>query len=54
MFLIFLNAKILKMIVKENDRHLRDKEKNKPKPKADDATLAYLEALPWRPFGVEW
>ena len=27
---------------------------NKPKPKADPATLDYLERLPWRPFDVEW
>ena len=30
------------------------KEPDKPKPKADPATLEYLEALDWRPLGVEW
>lgn len=30
------------------------KEPDKPKPKADPATLEYLDALPFRPHGVEW
>ena len=30
------------------------KEQVKPKPKADPATLEYLESLEWRPFGGEW
>ena len=30
------------------------KELDKPKPNADPATLEYLEALPFRPHGVEW
>ncbi len=30
------------------------KEPDKPKPKDDPATLEYLEALDWRPLGVEW
>ena len=30
------------------------KEQMKPKPKADPETLKYLEALPFRPHGVEW
>jgi hypothetical protein len=29
-------------------------EETKPKPKADPETLAYLERLPYRPFGAEW
>ena len=25
-----------------------------PKPKADPETLAYLNSLPWQPFGIDW
>lgn len=41
------------MIV-ESEYRLPHKQEDKPKPKADPATLEYLEALPFRPHGVEW
>ena len=41
------------MIV-ESDYRLPKQEQPKPKPKADPATIAYLESLPFRPIGVEW
>ncbi len=42
------------MIEPEDYRLPTKQTNNKPKPKADPATLEYLEALPWRPHGVEW
>ena len=36
------------------DYKLPTEQQEKPKPKADPETLAYLESLPWRPFDVEW
>lgn len=42
-------------MIEESDYRLPGKQpKKEPKPKADPATLAYLEALPWKPLGVEW
>ena len=41
-------------MIEESDYRLPGKQKQEPKQKADPATLAYLEALPWRPIGVEW
>ena len=42
-------------MIEENQYRLPTKQtNNKPKPKADPETLAYLESLPWRPIGVEW
>ena len=41
------------MIV-ESEYRLPHAEQPKPKPNEDPETLAYLEALPFRPHGVEW
>ncbi len=41
------------MIV-ESDYRLPKHEQPETKPKADPATLAYLESIPWRPFTEEW
>ncbi len=41
-------------MIDESEYMFPHKELDKPKPKADPATLEYLEALPWRPHGVEW
>jgi hypothetical protein len=41
-------------MIEYTDEELHQKKQVKPKPKADTATLAYLEALPWRPFGEDW
>ena len=41
-------------MIEESEYKFPHKEPDKPKPKADPATLAYLESLPWRPIGVEW
>lgn len=42
-------------MIEESDYKLPTKQpKDKTKPKADPSTLAYLEALPWRPHGMEW
>jgi hypothetical protein len=42
------------MIEPEDYRLPTKQTNNKLKPKADPATLEYLEALPFRPHGVEW
>lgn len=42
------------MIVESEYRLPNKQTDNKPKQKADPATLEYLEALPFRPHGVEW
>lgn len=41
-------------MIEESEYKFPHKEPDKPKPKADPETLAYLESLPWRPIGVEW
>jgi hypothetical protein len=41
-------------MIEAEDYRLPKQEQQKPKPKADPATLSYLEALPWQPFDVEW
>ena len=41
-------------MIEESQYRLPKQEQPKPKPKADAETLAYLEALPWKPLGVEW
>ena len=41
-------------MIEEQDYRLPHTEQSKQKPKADPATLAYLESLPWKPHGVEW
>ena len=42
-------------VIEESDYRLPTKQpKQEQKPKADPATLEYLERLPWRPFDVEW
>ena len=41
-------------MIDEQDDRLPKQEQPEPKPKADPATLDYLESLPWRPFDVEW
>lgn len=41
-------------MIDEDHYRLPGKEPEQPKPKADPATLAALEALPFRPHGVEW
>jgi hypothetical protein len=41
-------------MIDECDYRLPHKQQDKPKPKADPSTLAYLEGLGWRPHGVEW
>ena len=43
-----------KMIEPEYYRLPNKQTDNKSKTKADPATLEYLEALPFRPHGVEW
>ena len=43
-----------KMIEPEYYRLPNKQTDNKPKPKSDPETFAYLESLPWRPFDVEW
>jgi len=40
-------------MIEPEDYRLPTKQTNN-KPKADPATLEYLEALDWRPLGVEW
>jgi hypothetical protein len=41
-------------MIDEQDYRLPGNDKPQQRPKADPATLAYLESLPWRPHGVEW
>ena len=41
-------------MIEEQDYKFPHKEPKKPKPKTDLATLEYLEALDWRPHGIEW
>jgi hypothetical protein len=41
-------------MIDEQDDRLPKQEQPEAKPKADPATLDYLEHLPWRPFDVEW
>ena len=41
-------------MIDESEYKFPHKEPDKPKPKSDPATLEYLEALPFRPIGVEW
>lgn len=41
-------------MIEESEYEFPHKEPDKPKPKADPATLEYLEALPFRPIGAEW
>jgi hypothetical protein len=41
------------MIEPEYYQFPHEEPKQQP-PKADPETLAYLEALPWRPHGIEW
>ena len=41
-------------MIEESEYKFPHKEPDKPKPKADPETLAYLESLLWRPIGVEW
>lgn len=44
----------MKKMIEPEYYRLPKHEQPKPKPKADPATLEYLEALPFRPHGVEW
>ena len=41
-------------MIEESQYRLPKKKQPEHKPKADSEALAYLESLPWRPFGVEW
>jgi hypothetical protein len=41
-------------MIDECEYRLPGSDKQQPKPVADPATLDYLEALPFRPHGVEW
>lgn len=41
-------------MIEESQYRLPKQEQSEPKPKADPATIAYLESLEWRPIGVEW
>ena len=41
-------------MITEKDYRLPHKQEDKPKPKADPTTLAYLEAQGFRPHGYEW
>ena len=40
-------------MIDESQYRLPKQEQPEPKPKADTATIAYLESLEWRPIGVE-
>jgi len=42
------------MIVESDYRLPHAEQPKQEPPKADPATLEYLEALPFRPIGVEW
>jgi hypothetical protein len=42
------------MIEESQYKFPRNQEQDKPKEQADPSTLTALEALPWRPFGIEW
>lgn len=42
------------MIEESQYKFPRNKEQDKPKEQADPSTLTALEALTWRPFGIEW
>ena len=41
-------------MITEKDYRLPHKQEEQQQPKADPATLSYLDALGWRPLGVEW
>ena len=41
-------------MIEPEDYKLPSEQPVKTKQKAGPETLAYLESLPWRPFGVEW
>jgi len=41
-------------MIEENDYRLPRKRQPKEPPKADPATLEYLDSLPYRPIGGEW
>ena len=41
-------------MIEKEDFRLPKEEKKRERPKADPATLEYLESLPWRPHGMEW
>jgi hypothetical protein len=41
-------------MIEPEDYKFPHREEPKPQPKADPATLAYLESMPWRPFTDEW
>lgn len=41
-------------MIEESQYKLPHREQPEPKPKADPATITYLESLEWRPIGVEW
>ena len=41
-------------MIEESDYRFPRKEQKEPKLKADPATLAALNELPWRPFDVEF
>ena len=41
-------------MIEESQYRLPRREQPEPKPKADPATIAYLESLEWRPHGIEW
>ena len=41
-------------MIEESEYRLPKHEQSEHKPKADPATIAYLESLEWRPIGVEW
>jgi len=41
-------------MIEESQYRLPHREQPEPKPKADPATISYLESLPWRPFTEEW
>ena len=46
-------------MIEESDYRFPHKKESKHEPTEDEKllaekTLAYLESLPWRPFGVEW
>ena len=48
------SEKFATAMIEESQYRLPKQEQPEPKPKDDPATLEYLEALPFRPHGVEW
>ena len=41
-------------MIEPEDYKFPHAEPERPRPETDPETLAYLEALPWKPHGGEW